>query len=151
MVQHGKSDPGDSAERLPALVGRPQAPDAPTASADLASPVLDFEQLRESALGDVAFARELAAVFLQQADEQLSGMQEALGAENAAALRALAHRLKGGALALGALQVGAQARGLEEAAERGDLATAAARLGGIRAACQEVRLLLQQYIGGAEP
>ncbi len=112
---------------------------------------LDFEQLRDSTLDDAEFGRELTAVFIRQGEEQLAAMAIALAEPDAGALRALAHRLKGGALAMGALRVCAEAAALEEAAERGALDTARSRLGGVRSAFQEVRTMLQAHFEAGQP
>ncbi len=122
-----------------------KAPDQRAASPAAAIPALDLEQLRESTLDDVEFGRELVRVFSQQTEEQLTAMEAALAGRAVDALRALAHRLKGGALALGALRVRAEAAALEDAALRGDLGAAESALAAVRSAFQEACRLLEAH------
>ncbi len=131
--------------------GGGEAPDHRTASPPGAVPALDLEQLRESTLDDAEFGRELAAVFFQQTEEQLTALGVALAEQDADALRALAHRLQGGALALGALRVHAEAAAMEDAASRGDLVAAESALGRVRSAFDEVRSLLEAHFEAARP
>ncbi len=151
-MQFGEYDPVQPADRTPSRGGK-RADDG-EARGGAPGPVvtpLDFEQLRDSTLDDAEFGRELTAVFIRQAEEQLAAMAGALAEQDASALRALAHRLKGGALAMGALRVCAEAAALEEAAERGALGTAESRLGGIRSAFQEVRTMLEAHFEAGKP
>ncbi len=152
MMRHGEHDRSEPADRTPSRAGDPPGDGEVRGSdPDAVPPPLDFEQLRDSTLDDAAFGREITGVFIRQAQEQLAAMTGALAERDAGALRALAHRLKGGALALGALRVCAAAAALEEAAEAGALDTAESRLGGVRSAFQEVRRILEAHFEVAGP
>ncbi len=114
-------------------------------------PAIDYAQLEESTLGDNEFGRELTAIFVQQTQEQLARIRAAQAAGNAAALRALTHRLKGGASALGAGRLSAEAARLEEEAERGELGAAGGRVERLAAFFDEARRDLEHHFGVAAP
>ncbi len=87
-------------------------------------PVLDEEVLGEllsSTDGDVDFVRELVETYLADVPVQITGIADALEADDAAALVRPAHTLKSASATVGAMRLSAVARELEMAGRSGSL------------------------------
>ena len=100
--------------------------------------VLNLEQLTAVAGNDAAFERMLRGEFLGSLPPLLEQAQIALAGKDTAALKAIAHRLKGSTRTMGGDAVGDACEALEEAAGRSDFDAASAAL---RTVCSEVDLL----------
>ncbi len=103
---------------------------APDHSEDPRS-LLDLEQARENACGDLALLAEIARIFRTESVQQLVELEAGLAALNASAIEHTAHRLRGSLSTLGAVEAAAAAGRLEHCAADGDLsgvATLAAAL-----------------------
>jgi signal transduction histidine kinase/DNA-binding NarL/FixJ family response regulator/HPt (histidine-containing phosphotransfer) domain-containing protein len=123
------------ADRAPA--SRPSRP-VPTAGAG--TPALDTSRLDELAeMGEEALPLIQRAVdnFIAGAAEQVAALRMAVVAGDAAGLRSAAHRLKGSALNLGALQVADHALALEETCTSGRLDDAGPLLDRLESALDE--------------
>ena len=82
-------------------------------------------ELLDAVGGDGAFVDELVDTFLADAPSLLDAVDEAVAAGDAGALVGPAHTLKGNSLTLGALELAAVARSLEEEGRQADLSRAA--------------------------
>lgn len=83
--------------------------------------------------GDTAFLDEIVGTFRADAPELLAAMESALTAGSPEDLVRPAHTLKGNALTIGAVELAAVARAIEEQARTGDLTDAAPRVAAARA------------------
>jgi HPt (histidine-containing phosphotransfer) domain-containing protein len=81
-------------------------------------------ELLDAVGGDHTFVDELVDTFLADAPALLVAIDEALAADDAPSLVGPAHTLKGNSLTLGALELAAVARALEEEGRQGDLSRA---------------------------
>lgn len=81
---------------------------------------------RLTRLGGERLASDLAAIYLGEMPQRLAAARNALRDRDAAALADVAHAMKSCSAQLGAAELAAACEGAEEAAERGDLARAAA-------------------------
>jgi HPt (histidine-containing phosphotransfer) domain-containing protein len=86
------------------------------------NPPLVFDQagLIERAMGDEALARELAAMFLDDAPRRISALREALSRSDLGAAARIAHTLRGAAGSVGAASIVATATRIEHACTAGD-------------------------------
>jgi len=82
-------------------------------------------ELLDAVGGDETFVDELVDTFLADAPALLDAIDAAVAADDAAALVAPAHTLKGNSLTLGALELAAVARVLEESGRQGDVSRSA--------------------------
>ena len=82
-------------------------------------------ELLDAVGGDDTFVDDLVDTFLADAPALLVAIDEAVAADDAEALVGPAHTLKGNSLTLGALELAAVARTLEEEGRQGDLSRAA--------------------------
>jgi CheY-like chemotaxis protein len=103
-------------EARPAQVG----PDAQTLNAPAPMPKASVE--REDLDPGVIRSDRLIRLFLERLPEQLAALGRAVDAQDSTELRALSHKLKGSALALGAYRMSETAAGLQRQAELGNLA-----------------------------
>ncbi len=97
--------------------------------------------------GDVDFARELAASFLESAPRCLDGLRHALHAADPERAAIEAHGLKGISQTIGAIELSAACKLLEAAGRRGDLHGAGPMAVRVEAAWQQVRAALEQLVG----
>jgi len=86
-----------------------------------------LEELQASVEGDIGFVRDLVDAYVSDSAEQVSGIEAALAAGDAEALVRPAHTLKSSSATLGAIELSATARTLEQAARAGDLSDADTR------------------------
>ena len=123
-----------------------QAPIQTPAGGAPETAVLDMAHLQAQCMGDEALAAELLKMFRIQA-LQISASMARPGA--AAALAALAHKLRGSAAAVGACAVAAAAARLEAACQRGGArAPALAALAvAVERAADAIRLRLDGAFG----
>jgi PAS domain S-box-containing protein len=78
--------------------------------------------------GNEALVQELVELFVAQAPERLSALQEAIARDDAGATKAAAHALKGGSASLGAVRMSALCAELEQLAAEANLESAAGPL-----------------------
>ena len=120
--------PQEPASPAPATASAPPPVAAP-AVAPAAEPIRETAVDRDALLarlgGDEALLDEVVRIFLDDVPHQLEGMDKALAAGDAPALRRLAHTLKGSGGTAGALKLQAASAELEKAAATGDLLAAA--------------------------
>ncbi len=114
--------------------------DAPAYSAADAARVLDREVLRRLVEDDGDTAAVLAD-FLDTSAHDLAALRLAQAGEDTTAMQRQAHRIKGAAQLVGAHELGETAQALEQAAENGETALAAALLEDLDAALARLRRL----------
>ena len=92
--------------------------------------------------GQMAMFRRLINEFLEEAEEALLGMENALRGEDFRQLQAHAHALKGSAAQIGAMELSEMARDVEEAAKRDRSRPAVAPLDNALSELHRVRAVL---------
>ncbi len=97
----------------------------------------------DSTGGDPEFIGELIDAYLADAPSQLSAMQAAAEAHDAAELLRPAHSLKSASASLGAMQLSALSRALEDMARHGDIGEARALVASASDEFERVRDSLQ--------
>jgi CheY-like chemotaxis protein len=100
----------------------PIAAAVPTPVPALVQSSCDVDSFIERVGGDVELAREMAILFIPDAERLIEGIREAVTADNAERLRQEAHALKGAAGNFNATRVVASALELELMGKSGDLA-----------------------------
>ena len=83
---------------------------------------------RLTRLGGAQLATELVTLYLDDTPTRIAAAVEALGATDAAALAKAVHSIKSSSAQLGADELASACQAVEDAAERGDLSLARARL-----------------------
>ena len=101
-----------------------------------------FANLVEMTGGEMDFVDELVDTFLEDGDRQIAGIRAALAEGDTERLGRAAHSLKSGCLNVGALDLGATCRALEEAVRAGEVPDAAARIDAIAEGFEGVRTAL---------
>ena len=101
-----------------------------------------FAGLVEMTGGEMDFVDELVDTFLEDAAAQIEAMRAALADGDLERLGRAAHSLKSGSLNIGALDLGATCRSLEETARAGEVPDAAERIDAIASGFEEVRMAL---------
>ena len=81
----------------------------------------DWQQLRQLAGEDSDFEAELLAIFLQDADNSLATLEQAIARSSPAAIEEAAHSLSGASANVGAKALAATARQLEQRARAGKI------------------------------
>jgi len=125
-----------------------EQPPAPKSVA--AAGVLDVGELYDRLGGDRELARELLAVFLEEHDKISGGVEAALRAGDAGALKTAAHGLKGMAANISAGVLRDVSLQIEKAADRGDLGAAGSLLQELQAAMQATLDRARRYLDGEE-
>lgn len=95
-------------------------------------PVIDDQILEECYLGDDELIADVAQVFVEQKDDQVSGVVAAVAARDAEQVGRAAHKLKGGLLTIGAAAAADVALKLEKLGKSGDLSGADAHVTALR-------------------
>lgn len=109
----------------------------------LTSPDFDWQQLRQLAGGDSAFEYELLEMFLQDAQQSLQALEQAIAARSLQTIQDVAHSLKGASANVGASALAIAARQLEQIAHGEQLTEAPNILQQIRMHCAHIQLHLQ--------
>jgi len=128
------------AETLP-----PPGESAEKPEAGAAAPV-ELGNLREASDGDALFEKELVLHFLQDTEQRLMTLYEALRERNAPALRREAHTIRGAGTAIGAEALGEIAGRLERLAAGNDIDRTTEALTSLRSEFQRVRIALQGHL-----
>jgi HPt (histidine-containing phosphotransfer) domain-containing protein len=109
-----------------------------------------IERFRElGILDDPQIAGETIRIYLTEADKTIEALEEAVRASEAGLVERYAHKLRGGALNLGARRLAQLAGSLEENGRSGDLSEAGSRSGQIRAEFARLRLFLADLSRGS--
>jgi HPt (histidine-containing phosphotransfer) domain-containing protein len=95
--------------------------------------------LLEMTGGDQDFVDELVDTYIEDGQDQVAGLREAVTSGDDNELVRPAHSLKSSSLNIGALQLGALCRQLEEDSRRGSVADAEARVAAVARAFDEAR------------
>jgi HPt (histidine-containing phosphotransfer) domain-containing protein len=89
---------------------------------------------------------EVARLFLADVPVHLSALNAAIAARSAKSVEQIAHRLRGGALEMGALRMAPLCAEIEQAARAGMLEQAAAQAARLNCEFETTRLALEQAI-----
>jgi HPt (histidine-containing phosphotransfer) domain-containing protein len=89
---------------------------------------------------------EVARLFLADVPVHLSALDAAIAARSAKSVEQIAHRLRGGALEMGALRMAPLCAEIEHAARAGLLDDAAAQAGRLNREFETTRMALEQAI-----
>jgi HPt (histidine-containing phosphotransfer) domain-containing protein len=95
---------------------------------------------------EIERSEKLSTLFLEKVPAQLDALAAAIDANHAAEVKALAHKLKGGCLAIVAGPMAEAAESLQQAGHQGDLSRAPALLAELRARHARVAKLLREEI-----
>jgi CheY-like chemotaxis protein/HPt (histidine-containing phosphotransfer) domain-containing protein len=131
-------------DRGPAGDGDDPGPPAPPEAADSPDAARLLAALEDACEGDAAFARELAATFLESAPRCLDGIRHALDADDPRRLAAEAHGLKGISRTVGAAGLADACGHLEQAARDADLRRAAPFAARVESAWAGARAAFEQ-------
>jgi HPt (histidine-containing phosphotransfer) domain-containing protein len=101
-----------------------------------------FDSLVEMTGGEMEFVDELVDTFLEDGRNQIAAMRVAFAEGDTERLGRAAHSLKTGCLNIGAMDLGATCRSLEEAARAGAVPDAAERIDAITSGFEDVRAAL---------
>ena len=110
-----------------------------------------FAGLVEMTGGEMDFVDELVDTYVEDGANQLAAMWAAITADDIETVTRAAHSMKSGSLNVGALELGAACRALEEAGRGGPVPDAADQVAAIDAgfAAARVALLEQRSARGA--
>jgi PAS domain S-box-containing protein len=111
---------GSVRNKLTARIPTSSADKAALAAPSVEQPAFSREALLARACGDTRFQADLIQVFLGSQEEMMSGVEQALGANDPYQVRHAAHRLKGGLQLVCAEPAAQAALALEKAAREGD-------------------------------
>ncbi|MDQ3069036.1 MAG: Hpt domain-containing protein [Acidobacteriota bacterium] len=89
---------------------------------------------------------EVARIFLDDVPRHLDAMDDAIAAGRADSVEQLAHRLRGGALEMGALRMAPLCAAIEEAAHAGSLQQAETRAAALRGEFDAASIALRDAI-----
>jgi PAS domain S-box-containing protein len=136
--------PATLVQRISAALQRrePQPPAAPVDP----DATLEVGRLDMSSAGDPAFAAELVAIFGRTVSPLLDQLDAAAAGGSSADVAALAHRVKGCAGIVGALQLERAAGAMEVRSRSGGEPTAAASRGRLRSLFDEARAALTEHL-----
>ena len=112
----------------------------------LINPDFDWQQLRQLAGEDTDFEYELLEIFLQDAQQSLTDLEQAIANRSIQAIQDTAHSLKGASANVGAISLAVAARQLEQIAQGNQLAEAPALLRQIRRHCAHIQSHLQSHL-----
>jgi two-component system, sensor histidine kinase and response regulator len=125
----------------------PNAPDAgqtpPTSIVSETPPPLDCDSLAERFMGDWEFVEVILGKFQQQVGTDLEQLEQSLIECNAERTALVAHRIKGAAANVSAVEVSRLAGELEVMGRGGDLNQADGRLAQIKTECQRLGEFIQ--------
>jgi HPt (histidine-containing phosphotransfer) domain-containing protein len=113
-----------------------------------------FDALVDMTGGEMDFVDELVDTYLEDGQQQVAALRDAIAAGDTSALVRPAHSMKSNSLNVGAMDLGGLCRELEERARSGDVPDAAERVAAIDAGFGSVREALladrAERAGGAE-
>jgi len=122
---------------------------AAAAAATASAGVCDFAAFVSRIGGDATLAREMTALFLDDADRMVSAVRQAVLSRDAAALKAAAHALRGAASNFNAAGVVDAALHLEAMAAEGNMAAAAATIAALERESAALQAALRAAAGGS--
>ena len=111
----GYEDAGSNLPHSAPPVKEAEPPDLP--------PKFDLKSLLSRTMGDRAFAKKVVEIFLQTAPETMDALGKAIQDPHTETIARLAHTLKGSAANIGGMAVSEIAKGINQSADRGDLAS----------------------------
>ena len=105
---------------------------------------------RLTRLGGASLATELVTLYLDDTPARIAAAVEALGATNAAALAKAVHSIKSSSAQLGADELASACQAVEDAAERGDLSLARARLRDVENSYRSFSIRVSERMGDVD-
>lgn len=108
-------------------------------------PIFDIDVVSESTGGDSALIAEIAHMFLDTASSVIEDLRRARWADDSTELASLAHRVKGGALNIGATRLAGVADRAESTWRSGDLSDVDVRIGRLNQEFADFGDELQKY------
>lgn len=102
--------------------------------------------LRELSPGDDSFLREIIGIYLHDSPVRIAEIRTGIATSDAALLTRAAHSLKGSSGNFGALRLQAASKEVEQLANEGRVAEAAALLPRLEAEFQQVAAALQKLL-----
>lgn len=112
-------------------------------------PVLDRARLEDASAGDEEFLRELVDIYVEDAEERLAEIKEALISADEDALGRTAHQLKGSSANMGVVSVADHAKKLEDLAREHAISDAAEVLPSLEHEFARARAALREMAGSA--
>lgn len=103
----------------------------------------DWQQLRQLAGEDSDFEVELLTLFLNDTDNNLRQLEQAIAVQNMQTIEDVAHALRGASVNVGASAIARVAAQMESVAHKGEGASAAALLKPLQQHHQSVKAQLQ--------
>ncbi len=110
-------------------------------------PVIDRARLDDASGGDEEFLRELVDIYVEDAEERLAELKEALIAADEDALGRTAHQLKGSSANMGVVCVADEAKRIEDLARRHAVADCADVLPALEQEFGRARAALHSMVG----
>jgi signal transduction histidine kinase/CheY-like chemotaxis protein/HPt (histidine-containing phosphotransfer) domain-containing protein len=140
----GADSAGDEMHETAPSRSEQTAPDAPSKeNTQTAEYVLDWIKLK-SICDDETVVKEIAKAFLQDAQQTMTSITEAVRTQNAAELQLSIHKLKGASMSIGASRLPQIAHSMECAAKEKDIATAESMLNEVQTEFEKLISFLSQ-------
>ena len=114
-----------------------------SANVSLSLSNFDWQQLHQLAGGDVAFEAELLSLFIEDVEQSLAQLEQAIVARNVAAIEDIAHGLRGASANVGATAIARTAYRLEQAARAGRIESDRTIIATLHSHCQAITAYLQ--------
>jgi CheY-like chemotaxis protein len=111
---------------------------------------VEIEQIQEVADGDIEFERDLIQTFLSDSEEQIRGLEVALGEQDAEEVRGRAHTIKGSSASAGAKVMQELAYQMEKIGAGKELAQAPDVHSELKDAFEQAREFLQAHLRSLE-
>ena len=111
---------------------------------------VEIEQIQEVADGDIEFERDLIETFLSDSEEQIRGLEVALGEQDAEEVRGRAHTIKGSSANVGARLMQELAYQMEQIGAGRELAQAPKVYSELKDAFEQSREVLQAHLRSLE-
>jgi HPt (histidine-containing phosphotransfer) domain-containing protein len=112
---------------------------------------LDMTVLEELRVLDEEDLRELVELYVGDVVSQLANIRAGLGAQDATAVSAAAHRIKGASLSIGAARMAALSADVESAAKDGSLEPVPALVGSLESELDPTKAALASTFGIESP
>ncbi len=109
------------------------------------TPVLDSDQLLQATDGDLELIDQVTTLFVEDTQERLNRIGEAVTGGDTEETRKEAHAIKGAASSVGGMAVWQAAKELESSAKAGEIDNCRLKLDALRLACTRLEAELKSY------